>query len=120
MSEATGCWTWDGRHQKCYPRYNIRVSGRHIEINPCRAVLVLMELGADSDWFWELYEQCGAAELEADHLCYRNSLCINPDHLQWLTKAENTDKRWQQVHPDSFADKRQINVGVLEGVDDGP
>lgn len=56
-------------------------------------MLVLLELDGDTHLFWDLYELYSVAELEADHLCVGNPLCINPDHLQWLTAEENNAKR---------------------------
>ena len=90
---AQACWTWLGKCSRRYPATNIRYQGRHITIKPHRAMLVLMELEDRVDLFWDLYELYSIAQLEADHLCFNNPLCINPDHLQWLTAKENSDKR---------------------------
>lgn len=64
-------------------------------------MLVLTELEGETDLFWDLYELYSVSGLEADHLCFNNPLCINPDHLQWLTQADNLNKRF--THPDSRA-----------------
>lgn len=94
------CWTWLGKCTRRYPRANIRHQGKHRPIKPHRAMLVLMELGDEVEFFWDLYELYSVSELEADHLCFNNPLCINPDHLQWLTARENNDKRHSRFYPD--------------------
>lgn len=37
---------------------------------------------------WEILVGLAPAGLEPDHLC-RVRLCVNPDHIEWVTKAEN-------------------------------
>lgn len=77
-----------------YPRANIRNDeGEHTEIRPHRAVLVLMECGAETEHFWQLYLLYSLAELQADHLCWEPA-CINPDHLVWATAEENRARRY--------------------------
>lgn len=59
-------------------------------------MLVLMELEGEWEWFGFLYEMYSASGLEADHSDECTSpLCINPDHLQWLTRPENLAKRYR-------------------------
>lgn len=38
---------------------------------------------------WELLRGALPLPLEADHLC-RVRNCVNPDHIEWVTHAENT------------------------------
>lgn len=90
--ESTGCWIWTGKVSKRYPTINIRVRGRHRTIKSHRAMLVCMECAEEPSLFIDLYDLYSASELEADHLCANNPLCINPDHLQWLTEDENNHK----------------------------
>jgi hypothetical protein len=90
----SGCWTWLGLVKARYPRCNIRNDeNKHTEIRPHRAMLVLMECDGEWEHFWQLYLLYSLAELQADHLCF-NELCINPDHLRWLTPEENRARRW--------------------------
>ena len=45
---------------------------------------------------WLLFEEVNGripAGLEIDHLC-KNKLCINPDHLEAVTHAENMRRRF--------------------------
>jgi hypothetical protein len=49
---------------------------------------------------WELLVGAPPAELEPDHLCLNHG-CVNPDHLEWVTHAENIRrcKSWAgEVH----------------------
>lgn len=71
-----GCWLWTGAtrisvtsagNQDRRPVYRGRYAYRRvweIEVGPC------------------------PARLEPDHLC-RNSMCVRPDHLDWVTHREN-------------------------------
>lgn len=78
------------------------IDGKHIEIRPHRAMLVLAEIGADVRGFWPLYHAYSAAEFEADHHCTSDcsARCINPSHLQWLTNEDHREKtrtqRWNR------------------------
>lgn len=95
-----GCWLWrEGRRMaRNYPALNIRAgSAGHKMVRAHRAMLVLYELfdaGEGTSLFWELYETYSIAGFDADHLCdgANSSRCINPDHLQWLTKEEHERK----------------------------
>jgi hypothetical protein len=93
------CWLWTASHSKRYPRMCVRVNGKNFTIKPHRAMLVILEVGAEHHLFWPLYELYSIAEFEADHHCFNSPMCINPDHLQWLTEEENSAKRWIK-HPD--------------------
>lgn len=94
--ESTGCWIWQGRIKGGYPRCNVIMKGKHTEIRPHRAVLVLLEIGPDKELFGDLYQGYGIAQFEADHLCLHNPRCINPDHLRWLTQDEHKDETSKQ------------------------
>lgn len=101
------CWTWTGKVTKRYPSMNVRRDGVHLTIKPHRAILVLLEVGFDLELFWDLYDAYSIAALEADHICYGNPLCINPDHLQWLPAPENSRARWERNHPDKWSKYRE-------------
>lgn len=89
------CWVWKGKIKARYPRANIRNDeGEHQEIRPHRAMLVLIECDGSWELFWQLYLLYSLAELQADHLCF-HEWCINPDHLQWLTPAQNRARRYR-------------------------
>ncbi len=40
---------------------------------------------------WEALVGSVPEGLEADHLC-RNKACMNPDHIEWVTHAENVQR----------------------------
>lgn len=87
-----GCWLWNGRSYGQYGRLNIRARGKHRTIRAHRAMLTIMECSEEPELFFDLYEAYSIAEFECDHLCTENPLCMNPDHLQWLTKTEHDVK----------------------------
>lgn len=70
---ATGCWIWSGRvHQRYGQASHGRVAHRLV------------------------YEQRRGPipeGMELDHTC-RNTLCVNPDHLEPVTRAENVRRRY--------------------------
>lgn len=73
-----GCWEWTGsRNLRGYGQ--ISVDGR-----TCAAHRIAYELivGPIPD------------ELTIDHLC-SNKWCVNPDHLEPVTGAENTRRAWE-------------------------
>ena len=74
ITQQDGCWSWGGRHQNGgypYVRWNGRWMGLH------RVVMAVR--GHDIDG------------MDVDHLC-RNPGCMNPDHLEVVTHAENMDR----------------------------
>ena len=103
-TDCTGtqaCWTWTGRCHKGYPKVSIRIDGKHRTIKPHRAMLVLTELEGEAELFGALYDAYSASEMEAEHLCYYNPRCINPDHLEWLTREEHIQRTHSERHPDA-------------------
>lgn len=68
-----GCWLWDGNHnERGYPRVNAH--GK----NGYKAHRLA----------YELYVGQIPSGMEIDHLC-RNRGCVNPDHLEPVTREEN-------------------------------
>ena len=99
---VNGCWLWTGLVKNHYPRFNIRTPhDGHRQIRAHRAMLVLMEIGGETEYFWDLYYLYSLAGFEGDHLCSHSALCICPDHLQLLTKDEHvaeTKRRQQGIY----------------------
>lgn len=92
----TGCWTWKGRIVNGYPRFNVRCEGKHLQLRAHRAMLCLLECEGETELFYSLYQTYSVAEFEAEHLCDDNPACINPDHLEWLTKEEHLQRTKEQ------------------------
>jgi hypothetical protein len=70
--DASGCWTWTGGRSG-YRYGGIVVSGRQVKAHRLS---------------YELHVGPIPAGLTLDHLC-RNTLCVNPAHLEPVTHAEN-------------------------------
>jgi hypothetical protein len=71
------CWLWIGPTKDGYGHYCAwdSDSGRKVNLRAHRAV-------------WELLRGPIASGLQLDHLC-RNTLCVNPAHLEPVTPIEN-------------------------------
>lgn len=73
VDNETGCWVWTGPDDgKGYGFFSVPYEGEH---RSHRA-------------FWVRHRGAIAPDLELDHLC-RNPSCVNPDHLEPVTHAEN-------------------------------
>lgn len=72
VDASTGCWVWLLSQNNGYGqvRSNGRPRGAHVV-------------------FYEAAKGAVPKGMELDHLC-RNTLCVNPDHLEPVTSRENT------------------------------
>lgn len=76
LDEASGCWIWEGAlHVYGYGKFY-----RNQKRDPAHRV------------GWELYKGPIPSGMVLDHLCRRKN-CVNPDHLEPVTVAENTRRR---------------------------
>jgi hypothetical protein len=73
----TGCWLWSGAHSK---------SGYGTVRHP-----VTRKVGNSHRIVYEM--ECGPIPdgKDLDHLC-RNPACVNPDHLEPVSRAENVNR----------------------------
>lgn len=71
VDRTDSCWVWQGQTVKRYGKYAGRVVHRR---------------------FYEVLVGPIPTGLEIDHLC-RNTLCVNPLHLEPVTRAENARRR---------------------------
>ena len=78
---SSGCWYWMGAKSKDgYGRF-------HVDHKAKRAHRVAYEA-----FFGSICDEEGRY-LELDHLC-RNTVCVNPTHLEPVTQQENLRRMW--------------------------
>lgn len=71
VNPDTGCWEWTGAKRDGYGLF--KVKGKNVSAHR---------------WSWEFFRGPIPQGLEIDHLC-RNRACVNPNHLEPVTKTEN-------------------------------
>lgn len=76
--EPTGfCWNWTAaKTYDGYGRFNVNRTGKQVLAHRASYVLLVGKF---------------PIELDLDHLC-RNPSCVNPDHLEPVTTAENNSR----------------------------
>lgn len=82
IDKKTGCWNWIGAvFRKPYGNYGqLRVGGRNGKSKKAHRISYQHFVGTFDE------------RLELDHLCH-NTLCVNPQHLEPVTHAENMQRR---------------------------
>lgn len=85
-----GCWVWTGATDR-YGYASSKIKGRTVITH--RYV------------FERAHQPLG--DLTVDHLCDRHRLCLNPAHMEAVTRAENSvranQRRWHDLPPDRSA-----------------
>jgi hypothetical protein len=95
--EETGCWLWQASVRGVYGQFHFRES-------PHQAHRVSLHLFRGFDL---------ASPLHVDHVC-RVKLCVNPDHLEPVTLAENLRRRRlpESVHSNPGQDPQMGLRGI--------
>jgi hypothetical protein len=76
LVEDNGCWSWvSAKESGWYGRFSIRTDSGLVAVPSHRAA-------------YELFVGPIPEGLHIDHLC-RNICCVNPDHLEPVTRQEN-------------------------------
>lgn len=89
--DPAGCWVWQGNIESGYGRIGNRLAYRV---------------------FYERVRGKTAPGLQLDHVC-RNRACVNPDHLEPVTRTENV-RRGAQTRL-SVGDVREIHALLSAG-----
>lgn len=93
--KLTDCWIWAGPvNEKGYGMVSFTISGKQRTFRPHRVM-------------YELAHGIIPDGLVIDHLC-RTPLCINPEHLEAVTQAENVRRGKLGV---LFGDQKYCNNG---------
>jgi hypothetical protein len=75
-----GCWNWTGSLIRGYGNFNTSSKGKYAH-----------------RFSYEVHKGRSISEgLDIDHLCL-NPKCVNPDHLEPVTRAENTKRQWRNT-----------------------
>jgi hypothetical protein len=99
------CRIWTGYTVNGYGRTNIRtdrVNKSHFVHRISKVLSEILSINPDFDiydplqkvYFIDLYAAYGKVKLTIDHIC-GDSLCINPNHLEWVWLDKNQQrKKW--------------------------
>lgn len=79
IKKSKGCWVWQGAKS---------MHKRHISISFYGRISKNGQSYPAHRLFYEIYKGEIPKGLEIDHLC-RNTLCVNPEHLEAVTHSEN-------------------------------
>lgn len=89
VDKTADCWNWNGTQvwtaksantKHIYGVFNIQRNGRRFNLKAHRVTKSL----STGDH----------PEFDIDHTC-KNKLCVNPDHLDWVTHQENRRRAWR-------------------------
>ena len=93
----TGCWEWQGATKR----------GGYGHMSVDGSMRLVHRLA------WEVVMGSIEDEMEIDHLC-RNRTCLNPAHLEPVTKAENVRRGSTDYEPGEKVNKEAVNQDYLK------
>jgi hypothetical protein len=95
--DQSGCWEWQGATKR----------GGYGHMSVDGRMQLVHRLA------WEVVAGPIEPGLEIDHLC-RNRQCLNPAHLEPVTKEENVRRGSTKYEPDNKVNREAVNVQYLQ------
>lgn len=103
IGEADECWEWQGYTQNGYGMVSKRLDGETRRAGAHRVAYTL--------WHGPIPDG-----LVVDHICF-NTKCVNPAHLQLLTRVENMhrlspaaiERRIARLYPGEFYERLRVD-----------
>lgn len=86
--DTNGCWTWIGARAHAYGQFSMRNGSERIQVLAHRYA-----------WFLVNGEWPPLDDLHHERCEPKNSLCVNPDHLRPVTKAEHKELHRNSTSP---------------------
>ncbi len=97
LPEIGSCWVWTAKSVNIRGYGAFKLGRTHVQAHR---------------YAYELLMETIPAGLTIDHLC-RNVLCVNPAHMEVVTKAENLRRLWAWRKSQGWAPRRSTDPYVL-------